>query len=71
MWQGGGVLFLIAKVSQYLVYDVLVFVSPLNDEEPVFKSKRSPAHHFHLGVESFGGAIALVTAPHHDDGLKP
>ncbi len=25
MWQGGGVLFLIAKVSQYLVYDVLVF----------------------------------------------
>lgn len=31
MWQGGGVLFLNAKVSQYLVYDALVFDA---DDDP-------------------------------------
>ena len=36
MWQGGGVLFLIAKVSQYLVYDVLVFEATVRrpDDHP-------------------------------------
>ena len=37
----------------------------------VFKSKRPAAYHFHLGVEPFGGAIALIAAPHHNNGLKP
>ena len=37
----------------------------------VFKSISPPTHHFHLVVEAFRGSIALVTAPHHDDGFQP